>query len=360
VRILFVLDRRVNAGSIQAVAGYLRAADDLGYAIALLGAPERRFRGLRTSSDVEAFDHVVIILESTLNWLSGLTLSQLLTRVPRERRTIVDADGLYNDVICVDHYDRNHPDEASRLRWKMCCEALSDRVFQPTLHPASSKVMPLLFYGYQPAAHVRHSRQQKTWDVLHIGHNWWRWKQIGGTLLPALERIRPRLGEICFIGSWWDGAPSWASAAGLGSAFQCDPEWMRRLGVQIEPPVPFEDVVETMSAARINIMTQRPLFQRLGFVTSKYFEVFCADTIPLIMLPPDRVEEVYGCAGREFALCNDIEDKLLDVLNHPRRYQEAADEVRRHLGANHCYRRRLEELVAGLESEPARVETAIA
>ena len=36
-----------------------------------------------------------------------------------------------------------------------------------------------------------------------------------------------------------------------------------------------------MSTARVNVMTQRPLFSHLRLLTSKYFEIFAADTIPL-------------------------------------------------------------------------------
>jgi hypothetical protein len=359
VKILFVLDRRVNAGSIQAIDGYLRAGDELGHTIAVLGPADQRFPGLRASTHVESFDQVVFIFESTLNWLSGLKLSHLLSRVPRERRVILDADGMLNDVIWVDGYDRNHPNEASRLRWRASYEALSDRVFQPTLRPLSSQVTPLLFYGYNASIKVPYG-WQKSWDILHIGHNWWRWRQIGGTLMPAFERLRPSLRGICFVGWWWDKEPAWASGIGLAEAFRGDPDWMRRLGVQIEPPVQYADVVATMSAARINIMTQRPLFQRLGFVTSKYFEIFCADTIPLVMLPPDQVEEVYGPAGREIALYDDVEAKLLDVLNNTQRYRDVVVEVRRHLEVHHSYHRRLQELVNALEWERSPAERVFA
>jgi len=348
VRILFVLDSRVNAGSIQAVDGYIRAGDALGHTMALLSPSEERFSKLRTSVDVGAFDYVVFIFESTLSWLSGLKLSQILTRVPRERRAIVDADGMYNHVICVDGYDRNHRDEPSRLKWKAYYDALSDRIFQPTFRPLSSHVAPLLFYGYDSATAASHNGRPKSWDVLHIGHNWWRWRQIGGTLMPALERVRSNLDGICFFGSWWDKAPAWASRIGLDDAFRCDPGWMRRLQVQIEPPVAYRDVIPTMSMGRVNIMTQRPLFQHLRFVTSKYFEIFCADTIPLVMLPPDQVEQVYGPTGREIALHGDIENKLLDVLSNIERYREAVREVRRHLEVHHSYQRRVQELVDAL------------
>jgi hypothetical protein len=360
VNILFVLHRRIDAGSIHAVAGYQRAGDQCGHTVALFGAPDTRFPSLRMSLDVEMFDSVIFIFESTLNWLSGLGMSQLLNRVPRERRVILDADGMYNDVICVDDYDRNHVDNASRQRWSASYEALTDVVFQPTLHPLSSKVRPLLFYGFEPAAQQPHQRRAKSWDVLHLGHNWWRWRQIAGILLPAIARVRPHLRGICFVGSWWNEVPTWAPAMGLDEAFACDPDWMQSLDIQVAPPVPFVDVISTMSAGEINLMTQRPLFERLRLVTSKYFELLCADTIPLVMLPPDHVEEVYGPAGRELALCDDLEDKLLDVLRKPNHYRDVVTEVRRHLRVHHSYERRIEELVDALECELSRHEGRLA
>jgi len=360
VNILFVLDRRVNAGSIHAVAGYQRAADRCGHRIALFGAADPQCPSLRTSVDVESFDHVVFIFESTLNWLSGLKLLQLLNRVPRARRAILDADGMYNDVVAVDGYDRNHADDESQRRWTAAFDALTDRIFQPTLQPLSPKVRPLLFYGYDAAAEWAGPQPAKTWDLLHLGHNWWRWRQVGGTLLPAIARVRPYVAGICFMGSWWDEVPSWASAMNLDAAISCNPEWMRRLHVQILPAVPFAEVISTMSAARINVMTQRPLFQRLRFVTSKYFELLCADTIPLVMVPPDLAEEVYGAAGRELAVCHHIEQTLLDALERPDRYRDAVEAVRRHVQIHHSYQRRVEELVEALECERPQFERALA
>jgi hypothetical protein len=97
-------------------------------------------------------------------------------------------------------------------------------------------------------------------------------------------------------------------------------------------------------------MTQRPLFAHLRLLTSKYFEIFAADTIPLVMIPPDDAAAVYGPAGRELALQGEVGAKLLDVLGRPGKYGEVVDEVRRHLEAHHSYRNRVQELVAALQA----------
>ena len=92
-----------------------------------------------------------------------------------------------------------------------------------------------------------------------------------------------------------------------------------------------------------------PLFRHLRFLTSKFFEIFCADTVPLVLIDPDHAEAVYGPAGRELAWDDGRADRLLDVLTRPERYRAIVEEVRAHLAAQHSYRQRVEELVGALE-----------
>jgi hypothetical protein len=351
MKILFVTDRRLNAGSIQAVAGYVRAGDELGHTVAVYGPPDPRCPGVRTSVDPGAFDFAVFLFESKLRWLSGLQLASLLTAVPRRRRAVLDADGMSNRVTCVDGYDRNHAGEPERAEWLAWYGHLADKVMQPTFAPEGPGVLPLPFYGYDPAARAGDGQApRKCYDLLHLGHNWWRWREVSGALLPAVEQVRARLDGVCFVGLWWDAPPPWAGPLGLTEAFQTDPGRLRALGIEVRPAVPFSEVVATMSTARVNVMTQRPLFRRLRLLTSKYFELFCADTIPLVMVGADQAEAVYGPAGRELALTGDVAGKLLDALERPQKYEDIVREVRSHLAARHSYRRRVEELVAALES----------
>jgi hypothetical protein len=351
MKILFVIDRRVNAGSIQAVAGYVRAGDDLGHTIAVYGAPDPHHPSVRASADPRAFDFVVFLFESKLRWLSGLQLASLLAAVPRRRRAVLDADGMYNRVTSVEGYDHNHAGEGKRAEWLDYYRHLADKVMQPTFAPREAGVLALPFYGYDPAAQVGPAGPaRKQYDLIHLGHNWWRWREIEGVLLPAVEQVRNRLSGVCFVGLWWDAAPPWAEALGLAEAFRTDPDRLRALGVEVCPPVSFSEVIATMSAARVNVMTQRPLFRRLRFLTSKYFELFCADTIPLVMVDADHAEAVYGPAGRELALTGDVAGKLLDAVTRPQKYDAIVREVRSHLAEHHSYRRRVEELVRALET----------
>src|SRR5262245_65568045 len=109
MNILFMMDKRTNAGSIQAVACYIRAGDELNHNIALYGPPDPNYPGIRWSTELGGFDRVVLIVEDRIGWLSGLPLIRLLSQVPRERRAILDTDGRYNPVLSVETYDRNQP-----------------------------------------------------------------------------------------------------------------------------------------------------------------------------------------------------------------------------------------------------------
>jgi hypothetical protein len=54
------------------------------------------------------------------------------------------------------------------------------------------------FYGYDPASTLGpDASPPKSFDVMHVGHNWWRGRELS-RLLPALERIRDELDGVCF------------------------------------------------------------------------------------------------------------------------------------------------------------------
>lgn len=351
MKILFVIEKRINAGSIRAVASYVSAAERLGHTVALYGRPDPSLPRLRFSIEADQFDFVLFILESKLDWLSGLRVARILNAVPRERRAVLDADGLYNDVVSLGDYDRNHASIAERNRWREACERLGSRIFQPTLTPLDPRIRPLLFYGYSPEEEAQpEDPRTKAVDVVHVSHNWWRWKQLEESFFPALGRMRERIGEICFLGLWWDGCPPWAAALGLAEAFRVDGARLKSLRITVRPPVPFTQVISTMSSAKVNIMTQRALFQRLGIVTSKYFEILCADTVPLVLIDSALAESVYGAAGRELTLNGQVERRLLAALESPEQFREVVQRAREHLRSHHSYQTRVRQLVTALEA----------
>jgi hypothetical protein len=354
VKILFMMDRRANRGSIQAVAAYVRAGAEAGHTVALYGRPDPEYPGVLCSTALGSFDYLVFICEFGVQWMSGLRMLRVVADVPRDHRAILDADGMYNPVISVDGYDRNHASEAERAWWTGHCDRVTDKILQPTQHTLGPPALPVPFYGYDQGLVVdARVAPPKRFDLLHVAHNWWRWREVSTSLLPAIERIRPEIKDIGFIGLWWDMTPAGARDQNLEIAFGHDTAWFNRLGINVRTAVPYTEVPAAMSEGRLNIMTQRPLFRRLRLLTSKFFEVFYADTIPLVMIDPDHAASVYGPAGRELALHGDVSGKILDALNRPMYYRDIVEEVRRHLAASHSYRNRLEELITALTTPSA-------
>lgn len=352
MNILFVMKHRGNAGNTHAVADYMRVGEKYGHTIAMYGPPVPWLPGLRFSTDMQSFDKVVYLFESELYRVNRLQEAALLGHFPRKDRRILDMDGMYNPAITVDSYDRNHSQPWESDQWIEFYDALSDRVLKPTLaHSDNPRVQPLIFYGYDPALQLDPgSVPQKQYDILHVGHNWWRWKEIGDEVLPAIETMRDDLGEIGFIGLWWDKPPVEGPEAGPIEAFRSDPETLKRLRIRTTDAVMYNEVVRTMSSARINIFTQRPVLHHLRHLTLKYFEIFYADTIPLLMLDPDHAESVYGRAGRELTLRGHVAEKIRDALERPDHYRGLVEDVRGHLTSHHSYEHRIEELVAAMHN----------
>jgi hypothetical protein len=352
VNILFVMEPRGNAGCTHALANYMRVGDGLGHGMALFGEQQADMAGVRLTTDPRDFDRVIYVFESKLYRTSRLQEVALLGAVPREHRYVLDADAKYGPMLVVEDYDRNYRSEEERSDWLDFFDALSDRILQATMVQADDpRVTTLPFFGFDPAHVVRPCRsasKPKDYDVLYVGHNWWRWKEVEEQLLPAFERIRKQVGKIGFVGLWWDGVPDWAEEKGLGLALQVDADELQRLHIQIEPPVPYTEVIRKMSTARINIFAPRPFLRHVKYLTQRYFEEFCADTIPLLMLEPDFAEEVYGPAGRELTLPGRVAEKVLDALQRPDHYRDVVEDVRRHLSSRHSYLRRVDELVTAL------------
>ena len=352
MRILFVLEPRIDAGSIQAVANYILFSDDHEHIFAAYGKPDLNYPNIRFSEDVDSFDHIVFIYESNLYWPRQLQMLRVLAKAPKKKRVVFDADGTYNPLIKIDGYDSNHSNEKERLLWRSHFEAISDKVLQPTLTtPIEKNSVATPFYGYNPDQQREYGSSAKKYDILYLGHNWCRWDVIHKSVLPAIEKISDQIKNgICFIGHWWDTPPEWAKESGFESRFRIDNNWRKRLKIKTLPAVPYTDVISTMSSAKINIMTQRPVLRSLKHLTSKYFEIFCADTIPLFVLDPEHAVQIYGPAGGELALYDKMEEKLLDVIEHPENYVEIVRDVRSHILRYHSYQVRIKELIQSLQT----------
>jgi len=150
MRILFVMDQRVDRGSIQSISNYVRAGDEAGHEIALYGRTDPTFPTIRFSVAVDTFDYVVFLVESWRHWMSALRMPRILAEVPRQRRAIVDSDGMYNQIVSTESYDRNYPYEQTRAEWFAHYQIVADKIFQPTFDPREPAVRKLMFYGSDP------------------------------------------------------------------------------------------------------------------------------------------------------------------------------------------------------------------
>lgn len=350
MNILFVMKHRGNAGNTHAVANYIRVAPKYGHNVAIYGEPLDYLSEIKFSKDVRAFDRAAYLFESEIYRLSRLEEVSLLGAIPKRQRMIFDMDGMYHPVTKVDDYDFNHASEYERQRWKEYYDTLSDVVMKPMLaRSGDPRVRPMIFYGYDAALEMKpEAAPAKKYDIMHLGHNWWRWRDVGGKFLPGIAPVRDRIGEIVFVGLWWNAPPAEGKDAGPEAAFESDPELIRRLHVRTEPSVMYTDVIRKMSEAKINIFTQRPVLHHMKHITLKYFEVFYADTIPLLMLDEAIALEVYGPAARELMLRENIADKVIDALTRPDHYRDVVASVRGHLAANNSYDKRMAELVSAI------------
>jgi hypothetical protein len=355
VNILFVMKHRGNAGSTHAVANYMRRAPSFGHSVAIFGSPIWYIPELRFSMDIEEFDRVVYLFETERYAVLPMHQAILLDRFPREHRLIVDTDGMYQELIQLDGYDFNHRSEADRRDWVAYMDALGDRVVHTLLDRSTfGKASALPFFGYDPALEADPAvTPPKQWDVLHVGHNWWRWREVERELLPAFARIRNDVGRIGFLGLWWDAPPTEGPAAGPADAFLSDAYALRRLRIETPPAVNYDHVIKNMNSSRINILTQRPLLRHLKHLTLKYFEIFCADTIPLLMLDDDHAKAVYGPAAGELTLPGRVAERILDALENEEKYRAIVADVRDHLRAHHDYGTRARELFDLIEGKPA-------
>src|SRR5215510_4908865 len=107
----------------------------------------------------------------------------------------------------------------------------------------------------------------------------------------------------------------------LEKVYFADAGKLQRLGVEALPPVRFEYVIDWMSRATFNPVLLRSVFARLRIVTPRLFETVAANTIPLFVLDPLHVREIYGEAGLELVLPDqNPQEKILDIVHHPERY----------------------------------------
>ena len=349
MRLLFVHYVYEDRGSAQDLHHFALAAREAGHEVALYGPPNPK-SSFHYSLDLASADAVIFIVEWTTDLQFGGRLDwlRLLAGVPRRRRVVIDCDGKYNDATHVVG-DHNHPDAAASRRWALVCDSLSDKVYQPTLHPLRPNVGTYFFHAYHPGWEVPLDFRGKEYDLFYVGNNWFRWRAFR-KLFGAVEPVRRQVGRIGLVGQGWGAAAPWANPSISEDAYYSDPDYINQLGIEVMPPVHFREVIAQMSRGVIHPVIYRPLFTRLQLVTWSTFETFAANTIPLFGPDEGYVAEVYGPAALGRVLpAEGGGEKVLDMLRRPDHYAEVVRAVRRQLAEKHSYAVRLRELIDVVE-----------
>jgi hypothetical protein len=350
MRLMFVHYVQPDRGSAQDMHHYARAARALGHEVALYGRPTAP-SPFPYSVNVGAADAVIFIFEWTTHLQYGdvLDLARLVGKVPRRRRVVIDCDGGYNDAISVEG-DVNHPDAAASRRWVEACDSLADKIVQPTWHPRRPNVHTFFFHAYDPAWERPLDARGKEYGMFYVGNNWFRWRGMQ-RVLRAVERVRDRVGRIGLVGHGWDTPAPWAKPSLLQDAYFTDPAYLRQLGVEVFPPVRFDEVIAQMGRGVFGPVIYRPLFDHLRLVTCRSFETPAANTIPLFAQDAGFVAEIYGDEAVELALPRERpEEKVLDLLRRPEHYAAVVHGIRRRCAARYAYEAQLRQLVEIVES----------
>lgn len=364
MKLLLVSKLDKFARAVAPITKYVAAGQALGHEVAVFGEQSAEFPSLPHSLDVKRFDFAVFVIYLPSDFPDLPYLATLLDGMPKERRVIIDCVGRFNDTLRVEH-DFNHLEKLDGHQgweWVEGFQAVSDRILQPTLTPLRPDVRSFLFHGYDPSAVKRSytssreaaqtwlqpSNGERPYGMVYVGNNWQRWSQLK-RFLEAVEPLKGRLGPMCLAGWNWDRRPDWAVEHGLHGV-DVDPALLERLQVETREPIGFDEVASFVGKGRFSPVFHRPLFSQLGLVTNRTFETFCADTLPLLMLPEEQVEAIYGPQALPLAPGSNVGGRVADMLQHPEPYWEAVLQTRARLAERHSYSRRFEELAGLLES----------
>jgi hypothetical protein len=361
MNVLFVSKISQFARSVFPIFKYVEVGQQLGHRVALYGEQTADPPQLPYSLDAKSFDFAVFVVHEPWDFPDMPYLAQLLDSVPKERRVIIDCCGRYNETVRVEH-DFNHLEKMDgHLGWEWVegFEAVSNTILQPTQKPLRGDVRPFLWHAFDPSSIVksyasaeeaaRAWANKNSYGMTYVGHNWQRWTQMR-KLLESIQPLSAEFGPIALAGADWDKRPDWAVQLSI-QGVDVDLELLARLRAELKPAIPFQEMIAFMSQGKFSPVIHRPLFNELGFVTNRTFSTFCADTIPLLMLPKSLVEAVYGLSAEPLRLNRHVTDQIFQMLGNSVPYWKAVLETRKYLAARHTFQHRFQELVGILEGK---------
>jgi glycosyltransferase involved in cell wall biosynthesis len=345
MRLMFIHYVLEDRGSAQDMYNYAQVARTLGHEVVLYGRP-RNGSAFDYSLDVDSADAAIFIFEWTTGLQDGdhVDIARLIGRIPRRRRVVIDCDGGYNDAISVTG-DVNHRDVETSRQWISVCDSLSEKIYQPTYHPLRPNVRTFFFHAYNPAWEQPLELTAKDYGMVYVGNNWFRWRSLH-RVLQALEPLRDKVGRIALVGNGWDRPAPWAKPNNPRAAYENDPEYLRRLDVEVVPPIRFDEVITWMGKGVFTPVVLRPLFDHLQLVTCRTFETVAANVIPLFAQDPRHVREIYGDEAAELVLPDARpHEKIAELLARPEHYARIVQGMRRRLARKYSYEVQLRQLI---------------
>lgn len=353
MKLLLVTSVDAWTRSVSTLHRWIAIGHALGHDISIYGEIDPDLPKLKFTTDLGGIDLALFVVQVPSDFPDMPYLARVLDGIPREKRAILDLWGRYNDTIRVGH-DFNHLEKLDghqAWEWLDAIAAVSDCILQPTLAPRRENVRPFLFHAfdeasvaqnYKNAGEAAEAWKHKSYGALYVGSNWQRWTQVRA-FLEDFATVADTAGPACLVGWDWNARPDWAVDKGIAGV-DTDSQFLDDKKVEVRYGVRFDEIVNLLGTAKFAPVIHRPLFRELGFVTNRSFETFYADTIPVLMLPSDFVEAIYGRAARRLVPVDGVASFVRDAFKQPETYWQAVLDTRAHLAAKNSYAIRFEEL----------------
>ena len=289
----------------------------------------------KNSSDVDLFIFYFDSQNPFIGERGKSELEKIVRHVPRKKSLIIDADGKSNCLTKVEG-DSSHINEREREEWLKVYDAISDRVFQPSLTPLNKNVKSFMFWGYDEPK----DKEQNLYDVIYLGSNWYRWDRMEEFMnnFKSLRHLFPRL---AVVGSHWLTSDPYNPQANKHK-----PQFFEENNISIKEYVTkFGEFTRIIGQARFSPILVRPILSKMKLITPRMLETFASGTIPIIPNHFDYAEELYGKQATELMLGDNPIDKLKHMAKNEKRYQIIAGTIRDRL-RKYSYGLRIEELIS--------------
>ncbi len=342
MKIAFSGNFQYHCGSSNALLGYVKAGEKLGYDVRAseFGNIDKVIRKKVRVADKDWKPDIFVIVYESYPFLSDEDIIEIKTKIPRKKRILIDPDGRYLLPVSVEG-DTNHPDKESYAFWHKLYDSLSDIILQPLLGNSNNlnNVHSFLYFGVDQSV-ANNKSIKKDFDLLYVGNNWYRWDDICG-LVDGLSLVRNRIKKIGLIGRYWDDELMEKDK----SATFSDPEFLIKNDISFLESAPYGQVEKAMGRGFMNPIFIRPILNKLKLFTPRMFETFVADTVPLIPKYFDHAPYLYGEAIKELTLSDNPADDLIRIMDDYGKYKDLAQKIQKSLIKKHSYEVRLKELL---------------